>query len=373
MAILNDGVFWVEWFMLSAVLGVGLYICLSDIYARTVPNAWTVGLIGIGLAGQAIMLISGITTANNVVGLITSSVIVAVGMTFARVWGPGDGKLFLGTAVALPPTLCPSYNMLSLHTASSALVINAIVCFFMYGLSSMFFTGTKDRILAKELKSVGFYLRSAVKYLGFLGLILGMTVLALRRPISYLEALAVLVVGYRVLDSILQVRHWSLLVWPGCVAVIYLSLATDGIFIYLAVGTLAWVLELAYRTIRNMYGQTFTHSVPILSLQPGIVPSQSVYLESQRQVDVRTDGNEAERILLEGGQPLTRQDLNRLNQLACEGVLPRDRQIEVDRPIPFVPFITAGALLTAMMADNVGSAITRLIVQILSDGAATRL
>ena len=69
MGILNDGIFWVEWFMLSAVLGGGLYICLSDVYARTVPNVWTVGLMGVGLTGQGIMLISGITTANQVVGM----------------------------------------------------------------------------------------------------------------------------------------------------------------------------------------------------------------------------------------------------------------------------------------------------------------
>lgn len=358
--------------MLSAVFGGGLYICLSDVYARTVPNVWTAGLMCVGVAGQGIMLISGITTAINVIGLITSSVIVAVGLTFAGVWGPGDGKLFLGTAIALPPTLCPSYNVLSLQTASSALVINAIVCFFVYGLSSMFFTRGKDGFLAKELHSVGFYLQSAVKYLGLLGLILGMTVLVLRRPISYLEALVVLVVGYRVLDSILQARHWSLLVWPGCVAVICLSVATDGMLTYLAVGTAAWILELAYSLLRRLYDRTFTNSVGISSLQPGNVPSQSVLLESKGHSADCTDGKVVERMVIEKGRPLTRQALNRLNQLTCKGLLPKDLQIALDRTIPFVPFITAGALLTALIAGNVGSAITRLVVQIMSEGS-TRL
>lgn len=358
--------------MLSAVFGGGLYICLSDVYARTVPNVWTVGLMGVGLIGQGIMLISGITTANQVVGMIASSLTIGAGMTIARVWGPGDGKLFLGTALALPPTLCPSYNALSLHTASSALVINSIVCFFLYGVSSMFFARTNDGILAKGLKRTDLYLRSAAKYLGLLGIILGMTVLVLRRPISYLEALAVLVVGYRLIDFVLQPRHWSLIAWTGCVVVIYLGLTTDGILTYLVVGTFVCVMEVVYIQIRHMYGTTFTYSVPISSLQPGNVPSQSVFLESEEQENCRDDSNEVARMLLKGGRPLTRQALNRLSQLTCEGVLPRDRQIALDRTIPFVPFITAGALLTALFSDNMGSAISRLVVQIMSDGS-TRL
>ena len=357
--------------MLSAVLGGGLYICLSDIYARTVPNVWTVGLMGVGLAGQGIMLISGITTANNVVGLIASSVIIAIGMTFARVWGPGDGKLFLGTALALPPTLCPSYNVLSLHTASSALVINALVCFFVYGLSSIVLARRSDGKLAKGTDSLRFYLHYALRYLGLLGIILGMTVLVVRRPISYLEALTVLVIGYRVLDFILKARHWLLLVWPGCAVVIYLSFVTDGILISLAVGTFAWFLEMVYIQIRQLYSRTFTRLAPISSLQPGNIPSQSVFFKSKSKVqpDMVGDAKETEELLLKAGQPVTREALNRVNQLICEGVLSRDRQIEVDRTIPFVPFIITGALMTALVADNIASAISRFFAQMMIEGS----
>lgn len=323
--------------------------------------------MGVGLTGQGIMLISGITTANQVVGMIASSLTIVAGMTIARVWGPGDGKLFLGSVFALPPTLCPSYNALSLHAASSALVINTIVCFFMYGLSLVFFARTNHGILAKGSHSIGLYLRSAVKNLGLLGIILGLTVLVVRRPISYLEALAVLVIGYRLFDFVLQVRHWPLIVWPGCVVLIYLSLTTDGISTSLVVGTFVWVMEIVYIQIRHKYGTTFTRVVPISSLQPGNVPSQSVFLASKDQGYRCDDSNEVDIMLLKGGQPLTRQALNRLNKLTCEGVLLRNRKIALDRTIPFVPFITAGALLTALFADNMGSAISRLVVQIMGD------
>ena len=301
MGILNAWVFWVEWFMLSAVLGSGLYICLSAIYARTVPNVWTFGLMGVGLAGQGIMLISDVTTANNVVGLITISVIIALGMTFARVWGPGEGKFFLGAALALPPTLCPSENVLSPDTAVSALAINAIVCFFMYGLASMFLARVSERMLAEGLSSAGLYIRSALKYLGLAGIIVGITVLVVRRPISYFEALVALVAGYRLLDLKLNACHWSLIVCPGCVVVVYMSMATEGILTYLAMVAFVWVLELVYIQMRHMYGSTFTHLVPISSLQPGNVPSQTVSLEPKGQADIRTDGREVEVMLLQGG------------------------------------------------------------------------
>ena len=119
LGIFDNVVFWVEWLMLSAVLGVGLHASFADIYSQKVPNVWTMGLMGVGLAGQGTMYVYGITEVHQIAGVIICSIAIGVGMTLVRVWGPGHGKLFLGTALTLPPTLCPSFHLLSLHSAST--------------------------------------------------------------------------------------------------------------------------------------------------------------------------------------------------------------------------------------------------------------
>lgn len=110
MDLFFDSTFWVEWGMLSAVLGIGLWVSLVDISTRRVPNKWTYSLLSIGLLGQGFMLVTEVTTPTRLAGVFGISLIIAMVLMVIRFWGPGDGKLFWATALALPPSLCPTFQ-----------------------------------------------------------------------------------------------------------------------------------------------------------------------------------------------------------------------------------------------------------------------
>ena len=55
---------------------------------------------------------------------------------------------------------------------------------------------------------------------------------------------------------------------------------------------------------------------------------------------------------MEAGQSLSRKQASRLREWGRQGRLPDAGVIELEQAFPFVPFITAGALLTAIFAGN---------------------
>ena len=177
-----------------------------------------------------------------------------------------------------------------------------------------------------------------------------------------------LVFGYRVLDLVLQARHWPFVAWPGSIFLIYLSLNTDGPLVYLLMGTCGWILEVVYNWFRRQSARNITDSVPISSLRIGNIPSQAVSLDPKGPAIADSECSVSEQTVIEAGRPLTRNDLNRLRRLTSEGIVNEDRQVAVERTIPFVPFIAAGALLTALVSDNIGIPISQLIVLLASDG-----
>ena len=233
MDLFSDSTFWVEWSMLSAVLGIGLWVSLVDISTRRVPNKWTYSLLSIGILGQGFMLITEITTLTRLAGVFGLSLIIAMVLMAIRFWGPGDGKLFWATALALPPSLCPTFQVFSLQNAALALLINTLVIYLLFSLFiSLFFRKNEDapRVNQKEIHTP--ILQVAVRLIGLLGLLMGISILVMKRPFSYLEALTILVIGYRLFDFLLSPRSWPLLTWPGIGVFAVLCWNADNIVIY---------------------------------------------------------------------------------------------------------------------------------------------
>ena len=144
MNLFYDSTFWVEWGMLSAVLGIGLWVSLIDISTRRVPNKWTYSLLSIGILGHGFMLAVEVTTLTRLAGVFGISLILAIVLMACRFWGPGDGKLFWATALALPPSLCPTFQVFSLQNAAPALLINTLVIYLLFSLFvSLFFAKMK--------------------------------------------------------------------------------------------------------------------------------------------------------------------------------------------------------------------------------------
>ena len=66
-------------------------------------------------------------SASQAMGVVLVGLGIALVLTVAGFWAPGDAKLFWAMVVALPPTLCPSGELLSLRATPTAILANALL------------------------------------------------------------------------------------------------------------------------------------------------------------------------------------------------------------------------------------------------------
>lgn len=363
MTLFSDPVFLVEWVMLSAVLGVGLYTSYTDLRLRRVPNRYTFALLAVGLLGQLLMVLLEVTTLNRVVAVLLTSLAVALGFTLFGFWAPGDAKLFWAAAVALPPSLCPSFDPFSWQGAPAALVLNALLCYLVVLLLVPLWRREWKRGEEEDRPQGRQWLQAACGLAGLLGLALGFAFLVLERPLSYLEGFAVLVIGYRLLERGLEVRYWQVLLLPGLVAILYLAQAAPGWQRYVLLWGVAWMVELVYLQVRAWYSRALVQWLPIPLVQAGSMSHRSLYL---RESDHKLTGVEEKGVddvfFCEAGKPCPEQQVQRLRELASQGGLPQGDKVEIEQAIPFVPFIASAAVMTALFSGNLIPPLRMLVV-----------
>ena len=346
----TDPIFLVELVMLSAVLTVGLYTSYTDLKVRRVPNRYTFALLAIGLAGQLTMIFLDVTSPNRVVALLLIALVIAFGLTLFGFWSPGDAKLYWAAAVALPPTLCPAPDSFSLLAAPVALVVNALLGYLLVLLLTPIWRREWQQAPAQDRSGDRPWLWAAWGLAGLLGWALSFALLVLERPLSYLEMLGALVIGYRLLERGLEVRYWPVVLVPGLVALLYLGKSTGGWREYVMMWGAVWLLEVAYVQVRHRYSRVFVQSFPIGLLRAGAIPRHSLFAAGAEEKPV-----------CEAGQPLTEQQVTRVQELAREGHLPSGEVVEVEQSMPFVPFITSAAVMTAFFAGNLVPPLIKLV------------
>ena len=338
MNLFTDPVFLVETAMLASLLTVGFYTGYTDLKARWVPNRYTLALLGIGLIGQTAMVALDVTTVGRVGALLGIGLAVAVGLTLFGFWAPGDAKLFWAAVAALPPSLCPSPEPLAMQAAPFALILNSLICYLLVLLLVPLWRREKE---TNPVRPGGRqWLRAALGLSGLLGLALAFAWLVLQRPLSYLEALAALIVGYRLLDRGLEEKYWTVILPPGIAALLYLSHTTGAWQTYALMLGAVWVLEVVYLQVRFHYGRALVRTVSAGEVRAGDVPRHRLELEVP-------DGM----VVCEAGKPLSKKQAAHLRELENPG-LPEESPIEREQGFPFVPFIVAGALLTSVFAGN---------------------
>lgn len=89
---------------------------------------------------------------------------------------------------------------------------------------------------------------------GLLGLALSFAHLLLNRPLSYLEAFALLVVGYRLLEWGLKPEWRPVVAIPGLVALALLAVSTGSWSDHVLIWGVAWLVELAFQQVRHAGG-----------------------------------------------------------------------------------------------------------------------
>ena len=126
---IGDPVLWVELVMLSALLTAGLCAAWTDLRFHRVPNRYTLGLLAIGVAGQAAMVGLGVGGGNHLAGTLLLGLTIAFMLTLTGVWPPADAKMYWAAVAALPPSLCPVGKWVSMETPPAALIVNTLVAY----------------------------------------------------------------------------------------------------------------------------------------------------------------------------------------------------------------------------------------------------
>ncbi len=343
---LGDPVLWVELVMLSALLTAGICAAWTDLRFQRVPNRYTLGLLGIGVAGQVAMVGLGVGGWNQVAGTLLLGLGVALLLILAGVWSPGDAKMYWAAVAALPPSLCPVGKWVSLETPPAALIANALVAYVAVLLAVVVW---RERQWMSAKGNRGPWLQSAAGLGGLLGLALSFAHLVLNRPLSYLEAFAFLVVAYRLLEWGLKPERRPVVVIPGLAALALLAVSTGGWKDYVLMWGAAWLVELAIQRVRHGSGRAYGYELPVDRLRSGAALRHRMVLA----------GDDGAEVIWENGQSLDQEAVELLQKRAASGDLPGT--VALTRALPFVPFLVAGALTTAVFGGHLAPPLRALI------------
>ena len=333
--------------MLSALLTAGLCVAWTDLRFQRVPNRYTLTLLGIGVTGQVAMVGLGVGGWNQVAGTLLLGLALAFLLTLGGVWSPGDAKMYWAAVAALPPSLCPVGTWVSLETPPAALIVNAVVAYVAVLLAVV---AWRQRQWKTVKGNRGPWLQAAAGLGGLLGLALSFAQLVLNRPLSYLEAFAFLVVGYRLLEWGLKPERRPVVAIPGLAALALLAMSTGGWKDYVLIWGAAWLVELAFQQVRQGSGRAFGHRLPVGRLQPGAVLRYRLVLA----------GDDGAEVIWESGQSLDQEGVELLQKRAASGDLPRT--VELARALPFVPFLVVGGLATVAFGGHLAPPLRALLV-----------
>ncbi len=366
MNLFFDPVFWIECVMLSAMLGVSLYVSYTDLTVRRVSNRCTYSLLAVGVTGQLLMIFIGVTTLNQVLMILLIGLVVGYGLHLLGLWAPGDGKLFWAVVMALPPTLCPNFDPFSLQATPIALLINALFCYFVFLLFMLFWRRVWK--YGEGGPGIRQAVQAALGLAGILGIIMVFALLVLKRPLSYLETLVALIVGYRILEWVLKAQYWPIMLGPGIVSLFYLGWSTEGGPVYVAVWGATWVIEVIYQQVRHRHNRLFVQELPVHLLQAGAIPRHSLYVKEKDglPVGIKTEEDEDYRLVCKRGLILTERQVSRLRDLTRRAVLPQGHLFEVEQSLPFVPFIAGAAVLTSFFSGTMVEPLTNLLLGLIS-------
>ncbi len=344
---LGDPILWVELVMLSALLTAGICAAWTDLRFQRVPNRYTLGLLGVGVTGQAAMVGLGVGGWNQVAGTLLLGLGVALLLMLAGVWSPGDAKMYWAAVAALPPSLCPVGEWVSLETPPAALIANAVVAYVAVLLAVVVW---RERQWMSAKGNRGPWLQAAAGLGGLLGLALSFAHLVLNRPLSYLEAFAFLVVGYRLLEWGLKPERRPVVMIPGLAALALLAVSTGGWKDYALIWGVAWLLELAFQQVRHGSGRAYGYEMPVGRVRPGAVLRHRLVLA----------GDDGAEVTWESGQSLDQDRVHLLQKRAASGDLPGT--VELARALPFVPFLVLGGLVTAAFGGHLAPPLRALLV-----------
>ena len=131
-----------------------------------------------------------------------------------------------------------------------------------------------------------------------------------------------------------------MVVIPGLAALALLAVSTGGWKDYALIWAAAWLVELAFQQVRHGSGSAYGYELPVDRLRSGAALRHGMVLA----------GDDGAEVIWESGQSLDQERVNLLQKRAASGDLPGT--VALTRALPFVPFLVAGALTTAVFGGH---------------------
>lgn len=75
----------------------------TDIKSRIIPNVVAVGIVAVGVLAQITWIVIGLSSGFQVALTVASGIAIGLTLYLLGYWAPGDGKLFIGAALVVPP------------------------------------------------------------------------------------------------------------------------------------------------------------------------------------------------------------------------------------------------------------------------------
>lgn len=382
-----DTVFLLELVMICAIMVVGCYVSYTDIQFREISNLASWGLLGLGLTGQLGFWALGKTGLMQMGGVLAGGFMVSYLLYLYGFWAPGDAKLFWAVVVALPPTLFGSFwsttslpseifwsrAFFSFDMPLWALLLNAILLNFLFLLSSLVY----HRLLRRrssvstakaEIKTVA-WLRSALEIAALSGLVSGGAVLVLGRALAFAEATILVLVLYLIITRIVNQDYRLILVIPGLVLGLYVSLGPQTLLVYLTLWVVTWAIQTIYVFLRIYAPQAFVQVLPIHALHQGMVPRVAICCVPNTNSDnlsyfctekVRDD----QEVVCHPGHPLSDNIARKLRDMSAKGLFNNfDNCLEVELALPFAPALILSTMVTVLLGGSMAEPAISLLRQ----------
>ncbi|MEW6754942.1 MAG: hypothetical protein AB1505_28760 [Candidatus Latescibacterota bacterium] len=360
----------VELGMLCALMIAGLYVTYTDLRFRDIPPVAVWGLLGVGLLGQAAMWALGHTNPAHIALVAGGGLAIGYVFYLYGLWAPGDAKLFWAALVALPPTLAPSWPLLSLRAAPWALLINSLVPHFLLLVAAV--AWPRRRAGDGSTAEPGLGARAPVTAAGLLcgglaGLVLGGGLLVLGRGLAFPSAAIGVLVGYLAVERLVPTAHWPLVYLPGLAVGIYAAAAPDSLLPALTLCAVTWAVVVAAGLIKARFTSALVQWLPVEALQEGMVPAVAVCAAPASQSPfgsfICAASVSARRYALcRPGQALTAEQVDRLRDAAARGSLEGfGSRLAVETPLPFAPFLVLGGVVTVLLSGHLGLPLVPLL------------
>ena len=336
---------------------LSVWAIVTDLQSRRIKNLNTLLCAVLGIGTQTLLIATGTVSLGNALLCALLAVTIGVILYLASFWAPGDGKLFIGSALMIPPGVYRSHDLPTPVVMITLIFVTAAAVFLLWhgrqliSATSGFFSSVAKWKMSVDSKTINGRFRQLGKFiLIFLALTGVSTVIA-----DHVD------INFGILGSLLVAMglRWALRRYDSRYVYILLALPAAyslyGLIYRGATGGLLACSSLAGVWIGGrVLGQAeriFAKTVTIAELAPGHFLKSSIGKQNDGTYCIVNPGGSArpskERgfALIVGPEtgPLTGRDVDLLRHLLESGALPSAVTVQRTWAVPFAPVIVFAA------------------------------